>query len=326
MMRILVVKLSSLGDLFHALPAVHAIRRGMGVRVDWVVHDAYGDCVGRFTDVNRVIRFQRRAFWSTLPAFWRELRRECYDWVLDLQGNLKSAMVSRHARSCRLVGPSFNREGSRWFYPEVAGPPHRDRHAVEQILDTVRYLGLPAGEPVFPVSFPTLPLAESRPRIAMIPFSRWASKNWPLGHFAVLGRELQQATGGSVTLLGGREDVVSAEALARAMGGGAVNRVGALSLVELGSVLSGMDLVIGNDTGPLHMAAALGVPVLGLYGPTNPARTGPFGPGHRVLMPTDCVKAPCYRRHCPMSDRFCLATIQPETVRDEALAMLGLRS
>jgi lipopolysaccharide heptosyltransferase I len=326
MTRLLVVKLSSLGDLFHALPAVRALRQGLDARVDWVVHSTYRECVERFKDVDRAIPFERRAFWSTLPMFWRELRRERYDLVLDLQGNLKSAMVSRLARGRRLVGPSFNREGSRWLYPEVAGPPRRDRHAVEQILDTVRHLGLAVGEPAFPVSFPVPALTEPRPRVALIPFSRWAAKNWPAPHFAALGRELQRLAHACVTLLGGREDAAAADALARDMGGGVINRVGHLSLVELGSALSGMDLVIGNDTGPLHMAAALGVPVLGLYGPTNPARTGPFGPGPRkVLTPPDRACAPCYRRCCPAPDRFCLAAIRPETVRDEALAMLGIR-
>ncbi len=323
MTRILVVKLSSLGDLFHALPAVNAVRQGMAAQVDWVVHSTYLECVRHFKGVSRVIPFYRRAFLSALPNFLCELRREQYDLTLDLQGNLKSVMVARLAKSRKLIGPSFNREGSRWFYPELAGPAQRDRHAVEQALDTARYLGFSVEEPAFPVSFPVPSLLEPRPRVALLPFSRWATKNWPLEHFAALARELQQNSGASIYLFGGPEDAAAAHSLVQRIGGGIVDRVGKLSLVELGSELSGMDLAIGNDTGPLHMAAALNVPVIGLYGPTSPARTGPFGKRHLVITPTECACAPCYRRRCLRSERFCLAGIRPETVRDAALAIIS---
>ncbi len=322
MTRVLVVKLSSLGDIFHALPAVHAISLGLEAKVDWVVHDAYAACVSCFNDVGRVIPFYRRAFWSKLPVFLKDLRRENYDLTLDLQGNLKSVLVSRMARSKRLIGPSFHREGSRRFYPEIAGKPLRERHAVEQLLDTPRFLGLHTGEPVFPVSFPKPANAGPRPRVALIPFSRWPSKNWPAAGFIELARQLCADAGANIFLLGGREDESAAASMAQAMDCDAHNMAGRLSLVELGSMLSDMDLVIGNDTGPLHMAAAIGTTVLGIYGPTNPKRTGPYGAGHRVMTPPECACAPCYSRQCLRPENFCMSGITPKAVLEEALGML----
>ena len=321
-MHILVIKLSSLGDLFHSLPTVHALKQGLDARVDWVAHASYQACVEHFTDVARVIPFYRKSFWSTLPLFLRNLRKNHYDLIVDLQGNLKSVMVARMARGSRLLGPSFAREGSKWFYPERAGALQQNRHAVEQALDSARYLGLPVGEPEFPVSFPKIQQVEPYPRVALMPFSRWPTKNWPVSSFVRLGHELHNRSGATIFLIGSHEDTADAQLLSKEMGTWAINRAGSFSLVELGSFLSGMDLAIGNDTGPLHMAVACGVPVLGLYGPTNPVRTGPYGQKHRVITPADSACAPCYRRNCLIPNRFCMSEIRWETVVNEALCML----
>lgn len=140
--RILVVKLSSLGDLFHALPAVEQIHREFDVRVDWVVQPEYANLVRCFRCVDRVIAFPRRGLLRGHGAFRRELRRDAYDAVIDLQGLFKSAWVTRMAWTKRRIGPSYNREGARFLYNECATGPGLDRHAVERAMDTVRWLGL----------------------------------------------------------------------------------------------------------------------------------------------------------------------------------------
>lgn len=283
MARILVVKLSSLGDLFHALPAVQLIRRHTGATIDWVCHDLYVDLVARFGPVDRALSFPRHSFLRDGGAFLRELRAREYELALDFQGLLKSALTARAARAARRIGPSFSREGSRLFYDAVAGPNNKNRHAVEECLDTARYLGCPLGPIEFPVAFPAYPLDVPRPRIGLLPCSRRAEKNWPPERFAELARALRAEVGGSLVVLGGRADQPVCDALAKAIGPDAHNWCGRTTLLELGGLIQALDVLVTVDSGPMHIAAAVGTPTVAVFGPTDPIRTGPFGARHRVV-------------------------------------------
>ncbi len=283
MPRILIVKMSSLGDLFHALPAVHLIKQHTGVTVDWVVHDIYADLARCFTDVDRVIAFPRRAFLANARAFLADLRCEEYDLVLDMQGLMKSALVARAARAKKRIGPSFQREGARFFYDEVSGPRNKNRHAVEENLDMVRHLGLPVGDVVFPVRYPAQTLDVPHPRVGMLPCSRRADKNWPPERFAEVARTLREQTGASLVLLGSPADVPVCATLARAIGGTVTNLCGRTSMLELGGIIKELDLLITVDSGPMHIAAAVGAPTVAVFGPTDPVKTGPYGPIHTVV-------------------------------------------
>ena len=320
--RVLVVKLSSLGDLFHALPAVRQLKRALGARVDWVTQPEYADLVRCFSDVDRVITFPRRGFPLAAPAFLRALRQERYDLVADLQGLLKSALTARLARGARRIGPSFSREGARWLYSAVAGPTNKDRHAVDEALDVVRFLKVELLPPVFPLAFPRQPLDVLRPRVALVPCSRWPTKNWPPERFAAVGRALRERSRAALFLIGGGADRAVCATIAGLLGTGVVNTAGQSSLVQTGSLLQEMDLVLTVDSGPLHMAAALGVPVLAVFGATDPKRTGPYGPGHRVLAAEGLDCRPCRARACARKDLACLQAITAEQVFAEALAML----
>ncbi|MBU1693688.1 MAG: glycosyltransferase family 9 protein [Verrucomicrobia bacterium] len=321
--RVLVVKLSSLGDLFHVLPAVHAIREGLGGAVDWVTQTEYAALVRCFTDVERVMAFPRQEFPAGLGSFLWALRSASYDMVLDFQGLLKSALVAWLARAPRRIGPASGREGAPRFYTERIGPLDRSRHAVEQGLDLARHLGVKIPEPVFPVSFPPVEITLPRPRVALVPCSRWPTKNWPADLFYDVARGLQEQAGASVLLFGAPEDRETCTAIARGLSGHILDLCGRTSLVELGGWMAGVDLVISVDSGPMHIAAALGRPVLALFGPTDPARTGPYGPMHRVLQVTDCECRPCYQRTCEREDLACLRRISPGLVIRNALEMLA---
>ena len=283
MNRILIIKMSSLGDLFHALPAVHLIRQHTGAAIDWVVHDLYADLARCFTDVDRVIAFPRHSFWKDRHRFAAELRRDYYDLALDMQGLLKSALVMRSVRAARRVGPSFHREGSRFFYDAVSGPRNKKRHAVEENLDTVRYLGFPVGEVVFPVRFPAQTVDLPHPRVGLLPCSRRPEKNWRPDRFAEVARGLRDRAGANIVLLGSPADAEVCAGLASAIGPGVVNRCGRTSMVELGGVIQELDLLVTVDSGPMHVAAAVGTPTVAVFGPTDPVKTGPYGPAHRVV-------------------------------------------
>ncbi len=323
--RILIVKLSSMGDLFHALPAVHALKNGLDAEVDWVVQAEYVDCVRHFTDVAGVIQFHRHGFFRNMFRFLRSLRSKRYDLVVDLQGILKSAAVLLLARGARRIGPSFHREGTRLLYPEVAGRRNKNRHAADENLDVVRHLGLPAGEPCYPLDVPDVPVAAPRPRIGIAPSSRWPAKNWPVESFIAACRALRQRAGAHIFLFGGGADSAATRAIAEAVGSGVTDLAGRTTLVESMGWLKQMDLIIANDSGPMHIAAALKVPVVALFGPTDPVRTGPSGNIHRVIRAQGAPCSPCFKHNCRRRDHACMAGIAPDAVVEAALELLRRR-
>ena len=319
--RILVVKLSSLGDTLHALPAVAEIAKRLDAEVDWAVQPAFAPLVECFACVSRVVRVPRPSDFRGWLRALRALRRApAYDLVLDMQGLLKSALVARAARAPRRIGPSFAREGSRLLYTEIAGRRDKSRHAIDECFDVLRHLGIPVpAEPRFPLSVPAPDpdaldppeLASlSGPRVAVAPYSRWPSKNWPAERFAEAIRLLVQERGVRVHVLGGPGDRAGAQAILDAAGVPAANHCGAFSLVESAGLLSRCEALLTNDSGPMHLAAALGVRCVALFGPTSAARTGPYGPRHAILRAEpECPRAPCRRRDCPLGTGACLASI-----------------
>lgn len=322
--RVLVVKLSSLGDLFHALPAVHEVKRTLGGSIDWLTQPEYRALVGCFTDVDQVVEFPRRHLIRSFPSFIKALRETRYDYVLDFQGLLKSGISARLARAEQRIGPSYAREGAPLFYSALAGPPNRHRHAVEEALDIPRFMGITPSTPVFPVQFPVQERSGPRPHIGLLPCSRWETKNWPPEHFSKLAAMLHQKVGGTLFLIGGPEDVETGARIEREAGVPMQNLCGRTSIVEMGGMLQGMDLMITVDSGPMHVAAALNVPVLALFGATDPNKTGPYGPGHIALQRGGLDCQPCHSRWClrPGRDLLCMRDLQPERVFSAALEML----
>ena len=321
-MKLLAVKLSSLGDLFHALPVVRCLKAGTGACVDWVTQEEYGDLVDCFDDVDRVLRFPRRGLRQSGAAFVRELRERQYDAVVDLQGLLKSAVITRLARSKRRIGPSFHRECSRLLYSEVAGERNLERHAVVRGLDMVRYLGLDAEPVEFPVTFPKAVVSTPGLCIGLVPVSRWPSKNWPASCYTELVRRLRSTIDFTTYLLGSAADRAACDEIASGLGDGVVNLAGQTTLPEMGGYLAEMDLLVANDSGPVHMAAACGTRALVVFGPTDPVRTGPYGEGHRVVR-AELPCEPCFSRVCRRQGVPCLAKVTPERVGEVALEMLG---
>jgi heptosyltransferase I len=319
-MNVLIVKLSSLGDLMHALPAVHCLKTGLGATLDWAVQAEYAELVRCVADVDDVIPVPRRETMRRGRAFLRALRRKRYATIVDLQGLLKSALVARAARGDVRIGPSFCREGSRLLYTAVAGPRNKQRHAVDENLDAVRYLGLPDAPIVFPLRVPAVAHATGSPRIGLVPGARWRTKAWPSAAFRDCARRVRTVRPRArFYLFGGPDDAGACAAIEAGLGASAENLCGRTSLVETGGYLREMDVVLANDTGPLHMAAALGRPCVALYGPTDPVRTGPYGAGHAVLTPDrDC--RPCFSRTCRVGGVACLQGIPPERVAEAVLA------
>lgn len=327
-MRILAVKLSSFGDILHVLPAVLAIKRQTGAAVDWAVHPEFAPLVRTFKCVDRTVEFPRHRVLEGFGKAVRALRFERYDLVLDFHGLLKSALVSRLARLApggRRIAPSYAREGSFLFFSERAGRIHRDCHAAVQAFDTLDYLGLQRPEaPTTAQDFilPKIPRRAFSPLVAIAPVSRWPSKNWPVENFVSFASRLAEARPGAhFVIIGGKADAETGEAIASALHGRAENLCGKMSIAESMALLAGCDLLVSNDSGPVHMAAAVGTGTLVIFGSTRPGWTGPYGDGHRVLQANlECQ--PCLKRRCPRGDNACLAAVTPSEALAVALEML----
>lgn len=339
MKRVLVVKLSSLGDIAHALPAVRALKERVegGVEIDWVAQPEYAPLLRRCPDVARVIPFPRRRFWAGAWKFWKALRCEEYDAVLDLQGLLKSALPAAAARRrgrAPLIGPAWAREGAGAFYTirPVRGPGPR-RHAVDELMDVVGLYAPPkAGGPVR-APRPRIDIEADAdgtdegeegglgPRVAFAPFSRWTTKNWPVARFEELGRRLAGEMGCRVFVLGGAGDKAEGMKLAAAIPG-ARDACGRFDLVGMCGFLRTVDLMVSVDSGPLHWADAMGVPAVAVYGSTDPVRTGPYFQPEAVVAVEGLACRPCHSRKCGRGDLECLEGLDTERVAAAAFARL----
>ncbi|HUW58865.1 MAG TPA: lipopolysaccharide heptosyltransferase I [Planctomycetota bacterium] len=333
--RILVVKPSSLGDVVHSLPFLHVVRRGFPeARIAWVISRANADLLEGHPDVDEVVVFERERWggmkdcvrsMSELSHFVRRLRRGRYDVAVDLQGLLRSGLVSYLSGAPRRVGFADARELSSIFYNVHVDVPDVETHAVDRCLLVARGLGLELnGRPVFDVAigseartFADDYLAsanpEGRPVVVTLPFSRWATKRWPAARFAALAERVQEGLGAAVVVLGGRGDAALAQRMHAPMTRAPLDLVGRTTLKQSAALLERADVVVSGDTGPMHLAVALGRPVVALYGPTSTARTGPYDGTARVLRSTRAC-APCLRAHCPDPD--CMTDIAVDDVLD----------
>lgn len=322
---VLIIKLSSLGDLFHALPVAHACKEKIGATITWITQTEYADLVARFKPVDHVLTFARHHFWHALPQLLKNLRTQSFDYVLDLQGLLKSASVAAIVRSPNKIGPSYYREGATLFYTAIAGKRNKERHAVDEAWDFVRYFGWEGLTPQFPLRILPPPLVLGRPAIGLVPCSRWPTKNWP--HFPALAKSLYRDTGASIYLLGGPDDIEACNKIQEQSAGVPMtNLCGKTSLPELLDLLAAMDLVITVDSGPMHMAAAVNTPLLAIFGATDPVRTGPYSQQAQVIYGTGIDCRPCLERQCQRNDLACLQSIRAEEVSDRAIGMIKAKS
>jgi lipopolysaccharide heptosyltransferase II len=249
------------------------------------------------------------------------LREQAYDLVIDLQGLLRSGALALASRAPVRVGFSEAREGSRLFYTrKVKGG--RGLHAVDRYMKVAEDLGCPADESI--LLFP-LPQRESD-RIArfrtdlqeyavIVPGARWKTKIWPAENFGKVAARLPIRS----VVIGGSGDRLLAEEVVSTSSGNAMSLAGETDLSELIALMRGARVVITNDSGPMHIAAALKIPVIAVFGPTSPVLTGPYGKGHVILQSKEPC-APCFRREC--ADMKCMRGITPEAVTEKVHAVL----
>lgn len=335
--RILLIKPSSLGDIVHTFPVVSAIKsQWPGSHITWLVKRQWAELVERAEGVDRVWPVE-----MTVRSWLREgraLRAERFDIAMDLQGLLRSAILARLSAAPIRIGFANGREGSPWFYTQRIPVLNPDIHAVDRYLSVVAALGVALPEkPRFRFRLPEEDVATVRelcrrrglavdsPWVAMNVGARWPTKRWPLTSFAAVVDQLQQAHLDPVVMIGSSDEREYTDRLRTLTKKPFIDLSGEIPLGCLPALLSKATAIITNDSGPMHIAAAVGIPVVAMFGPTSAIRTGPYGTGHRVLVGSvPC--SPCFSRVCRHDPEMeCLHVIKPTQVVDIVRPLLAAR-
>lgn len=333
--RILLIKPSSLGDIVHAFPVVSAIKtQWPGSHMTWVVKRQWADLVERAEGIDRVWPVD-----MTVRSWIREgqaLRAERFDLAIDLQGLFRSGLLAWLSGAPMRVGFANGREGSPWFYTQLVPVLNLDIHAVGRYLSVAAALGasLP-DKPRFEFRLLEEDMATvrelcrrrgfsvDRPWVAMNIGARWPTKRWPLTSFAAVVDQLHKAHLDPVVMIGGSEERADTKRLRVLTKSPFIDLSGEIPLGCLPALLSKATAMVTNDSGPMHIAAGLGVPVVAMFGPTSATRTGPYGDGHHVLT-SRIPCSPCFSRVCRHDPELeCLHLITPTQVVDVIRTLLA---
>ena len=323
-MKILIVRLGSLGDIIHAVPAAAAIRRALPqASIDWLVDTRHRDVLELVPVVDRRIAVDTSSAGSLSSAIG-ELRRTGYDAALDLQGLLKSAVLARLSGAARVIGfPAdlLRERAARFFYTETAGDVAP--HVIDKNLSMLKAIGVRMPDVRFPLDDRSphvvaearrrLGIAEDKPFALLNPGAAWPNKRWPPVYFGEVSRELAKRHDlRSLVLWGPGEEQIAGAVAAASDNTAAVSPP--TTIADIVSLTKAAALMISGDTGPMHIAGASGTPLVGIFGPTDPQRNGPWSEDDLVVSRhRACV---ChYQRRCRIPG-WCLLDISPREVME----------
>jgi lipopolysaccharide heptosyltransferase I len=325
-LKALVVRLSSIGDVIHTLPALAALR-AHAWQVTWLVEPAARSLLEGHPLLEGVVALPSARAFGLVAArrALRELRSEQRDVALDFQGLWKSAAWARLSGARRVLGfdGPWRREGLSAVLLTERAELDTDRpHVIDKNLALLRALGI---EAVGSREFPLPPGAMRSPRVeenllergvlgfaVLNPGGGWASKLWPPEGYAAVARGLRERGLRCLVTWGPGEERLAERVIAASEG--AAEQCFATTLLDLAALFRKARLVVAADTGPLHLACAVGAPVVGIYGPTDPARNGPFSPRDLVVRRTPLC-SPCHRRRCRTHDGVMRAITAQEVLR-----------
>ncbi|MGE5844691.1 MAG: glycosyltransferase family 9 protein [Syntrophaceae bacterium] len=334
-MNILIVKLSAIGDVIHTLPSLAALRRCYPqAHISWVVEEAAADLLADHPMLDRVLVSRRKRWVRDLTeggnrtavlreaaVFLRALRDRPYDLVIDFHGLFKSAVLVLLSRGRRRLGYDSMQEGSGLVLNEKI-PEDMDKHAVERYLDFARHLGCETSKPEFPIALQEAHFRRvrellaaravdtARGFVAVSPVAYWETKLWDEAKFAAVCDRIVRELGLPVVFTGESPEGPIAR-IRSLMEAPSASAAGETSLRELAALYREAAVLLTTDSGPMHLAAAVGTPVVALFGPTSPERTGPYGEGHVVIRRgMDC--SPCFRKSCETLE--CMKTIRVDEV------------
>ena len=314
---VLIVKLSSMGDVLHTLPAGLALRRALPeARIGWAVERAHAGLLAGQDWLDELIVWDRRNL-RTFADFVRRIRAGRWEVAIDFQGLLRSGLVARLSGARQRVGYAPTRERAHWFYNRQVPLPTLDRHAVDRSLDLVRAAFPNAAHDAMQPRFPLHPtpadmaaverwLCEqrfdpARERLVVLnPHCRKDANRWPAERFRELVGRLLERPQTRVALVGGPIARELCDDIAGPYAGRVLRADGCLSLLGTAELFRRAQVVVTGDTGPMHIAAAVETPIVALFGPANPTRTGPYA-DNAIVLNRHLECSPCYARSaCPL--------------------------
>jgi len=346
-MNILIVKLSAIGDVIHTLPSLASLRKLYPkAHITWVIEEAAADLIAGHPHLDRIL-VSRRRHWlrqlrdprktgqalKEIREFLGSLRDRPYDLVIDFHGLFKSALIVLISGGRRKLGYDSMQELSGLFLNEKI-PEDMDKHAVDRYLDFLRYLKAPETPPEF-----LIPISDENKKkveelleksgldrgerfVAVSPMALWETKLWEDGKFARLCDRITGELGVNVVLTGSDEGGINRR-IQSLMTNPSIHLGGKTSLRDLACIYRLSSLLITTDSGPMHIAAAMGTPVIALFGPTSPSRTGPYGEGH-VVIRKEMACSPCFLKTCETCR--CMKDISVEDVFEAAKEMLDKKT
>jgi lipopolysaccharide heptosyltransferase I len=326
--RILIVRMSALGDIVHALPVLAAIRNAMpDVDVDWLADRRY---IGLLDYVDGIA--QRVVGRPELSKAVASMRPRGYDVAIDLQGLLKSAAMARLSGAERIVGferTVLRERAAAWFYSECASVAP-GAHVIQKNLAVLPLLGIAAPPAItFPFRIPHSTVASEMSNTARLrghrgfalinPGAAWPNKRWPAERFGAVAQHIEREHELSSLVLWGAGESELADAVVAASGSSA-QRAPETTLGDVLALAARASLMVSGDTGPLHIAAALGTPVVGLYGPTWPERNGPWRADDEVV--SRAAQCECHhKRQCLRSPAVAQMCLNDVTVAEVCSAV-----
>lgn len=334
-MNILIVKLSAIGDVIHILPSLEALRKLYpDAHITWVIEEDSSDIIEGHPRLDRVIISRRKSWLKNLKrlrevrktidemaSFVATLRDRRYDLVVDFHGLLKSSLVVLLSGGRRKLGYDSMQELSGFFLSEKIYED-MNKHAVDRYLDLPRHLGADIEKPEFTIHIGE----ENRNRVdnllkeseismedsfvSVNPVAFWDTKLWENNKFARLCDRITRELKMKIVFTGGRNRK-TVERIRSFMKYPSADLAGRTTLRDLAYLYKLSDLLITTDSGPMHVSAAVGTPTVALFGPTDPARTGPYGEGHTVIR-RGLPCSPCFLKKC--ETKRCMKEISVEDV------------
>jgi len=334
-MKILIVKMSAIGDVIHTLPALNALREHFpDAHITWLVEEAASDIVKSHQALDRVLISKRQQWIKGLLGpqclqniketirFVKELRDTVYDLVIDFQGLMKSAAMVGLCRGKQRIGYGMTREFSYIVLDDRIPPFDMDKHAIFRYLNLIKHLGVKARDIEFNIHLGEQERSrvmsmlrqdgwDKQSVVAINPVAKWDSKLWGDDNFSRLADKLVSELGCLVVFTGSKQDKKEIAKIISRMHNPCIDFSGRTDLRHLAALYGMSKCLVSTDTGPMHLSAAVGTPVVALFGPTAPWRTGPFGDGHEIIR-SDLSCSPCFKKKCDSVE--CMKLISVEQV------------
>ena len=303
-------------------------------RVAWLVESKWSELVGLNRQIERIIVFQRAWRWSAVWNLFKDLRKDHYDIVLDLQRILKSGLFSLLAGARRRIG--FHRRNAKefnWIFNNEHISYYSDElPKICHYLKFTEYIGLPKPDKLeFGISSlnpsetaPQIFAQLDQPFIVVVLGTSWESKNWNEAGYAGLIQRILADRKLKIVLVGDKSRSALAAALTEKFPTpNVIDLVGQTTVTQLAALLKAAAAGVGPDSGPGHVAAAVNTPFITLFGPTSPQRTAPFG-NYRLVVEAGLSCAPCYKKRCTEHNQQCMKSIQPDEVMEKIALALAI--